>query len=159
MKQLILMRHAEAEPARDGLDDMQRQLSAQGRTDALDAALCLAQTEIRLDSLLISPAQRTRETAVIVAAQLDITRPLLFEPELYPGHPAALLSVLRRLPRSQQCVLLVGHNPGLSDLASQFANAGQRIALRTSGVCSIHLQGDSWNELQPLTTDSVALWR
>src|SRR5580692_9604067 len=110
MKQftLLLLRHAEAEASRPGVEDNDRPLSDRGRTEALDAADCMSGAELRVDTVLVSPALRTRETAIIVAAELDIADELRFEPVLYLGDPAMLLTPLLRCPDSAQTVLMVG---------------------------------------------------
>ena len=60
MKQLILLRHAEAQSQRPGLADFDRALTDHGRTQALDAADCLHRLAVRIDALLASPALRAR---------------------------------------------------------------------------------------------------
>lgn len=151
MKQLtlLLLRHAEAEAAAPGMADMDRPLSARGRTEALDAADCVAAADLRIDAMLVSPALRTRETAIIVAAELDIADEFRFEPVLYLGEPDALLSPLRSFEDDVQTVLMVGHNPGLSTLARRFMGGKQRIELRPAGLCRIEFEYDSWRELRP----------
>src|ERR1700692_1730532 len=99
---LLLLRHAEAEAPRPGQPDIDRPLSELGRTEALDAADCMAAQALRVDALLVSPALRTRETAIIVAAELDIADDLQLEAGLYLGDPAALLPPLQRCPADAQ---------------------------------------------------------
>src|ERR1700680_2320688 len=156
---LLLLRHAEAEAARPGLADIDRPLSDRGRTEALDAADCMAAQALRVDALLVSPALRTRETAIIVAAELDIADDLQFEPALYLGEPAALLSPLQRCPAGAQTVLMVGHNPGLSALAQQFMGGAQRIQMRSAGLCRIDFEHDSWRRVRPEMAVAFAVLR
>ncbi len=130
MKQLILLRHAEAQSQRPGLADFDRSLTDHGRTEALDAADCLRRVAVRIDALLTSPALRAKETALIVAAQLDFNRELLYEPALYQGETAALLEPLQRCG-SVETVLMVGHNPTLSALARHLAGALPAAAAAT----------------------------
>jgi phosphohistidine phosphatase len=146
---LLLLRHAEAEAARPGLADIDRPLSERGRTEALDAADCMAAADLRIDAMLVSPALRTRETAIIVAAELDIADEFHFEPALYLGEPAALLQPLQRCPADAQTVLIVGHNPGLSALAQQFMGGKQRIQMRPAGLCRIEFEHNSWRQVRP----------
>jgi phosphohistidine phosphatase len=156
---LLLLRHAEAETGRPGQDDIDRPLSDRGRTEALDAADCMAAAQLRIDAVLVSPALRTRETAIIVAAELDIVDELQFEPALYLGEPAALLPPLQRCLDSAQTVLLVGHNPGLSVLAQQFMGGKQRIEMRPAGLCRIDFEHDSWRQMRPEAAVSFAVLR
>lgn len=146
---LLLLRHAEAEAAQAGLADIDRPLSVRGRVEALDAAECIAAADLRVDAMLVSPALRTRETATIVAAKLDISEELRFEPALYLGTPDELLPTVRRCAADTQTVLMVGHNPGLSALAQQFMGGSQRIELRAAGLCRIQFEHTSWPQVRP----------
>jgi phosphohistidine phosphatase len=146
---LLLLRHAEADAAQTGLPDVDRPLSVLGRTEALDAADCIAAADLRIDAMLVSPALRTRETAIIVAAELDITDDLRFEPALYLGTPDELLPPVRRCGADTHTLLMVGHNPGLSTLAQQFMGGKQRIELRPAGLCRIQFEHASWQQVRP----------
>jgi phosphohistidine phosphatase len=159
VKRLLLLRHAHAEEAQ-GRADIDRPLSARGRTEALDAAVSIARAELACDAVTSSPALRARETAVIVAAQLDLDDDLQFEPALYLGNPEALLGPLRRCADSISTLLIVGHNPGLSELAQSFNGDAARIELRTAGLCVITLAARMrWRELSPRQATSLTLLR
>jgi phosphohistidine phosphatase len=146
---LLLLRHAEAEAAQSGAPDIDRPLSVLGRTEALDAAACIASAELRVDAVLASPALRARETAIIVAAELDITDDLRFDAALYLGTPDELLPTVRRCTADAHTVLLVGHNPGLSALAQQFMGGSQRVELRPAGLCRVQFEHTSWQQVRP----------
>jgi phosphohistidine phosphatase len=156
---LLLLRHAEAEAAHHGLADIDRPLSDYGRTEALDAAECMAAAQLRIDTVLVSPALRTRETAIIVAAELDIADDLRYEPALYLGDAEALLPPLRRCPDSAQTVLMVGHNPGLSTLAQQFMGGTQRIEMRPAGLCRVEFEHHAWRQVRPEVAVSFTVLR
>jgi phosphohistidine phosphatase len=155
MKRLLLLRHANAEPADAGTEDIDRHLSPRGRAEALNAAGRIARAGLRLDGLLVSPALRTRETATIIAAELDLPQGLTIEPELYPGDPGLLLRPLARCPAGYATVMIVGHNPGISELAQQFKHAPPPVELHTAGLCVITFPADAhWGNLRPkLATD------
>jgi phosphohistidine phosphatase len=160
MKRLLLLRHANAEPAVAGTEDIDRHLSPRGRAEALDAADRIARAGLRCDALLVSPALRTRETATIVAAELDLPLRLTIEPDLYPGDPATLLRSLRRCLASYATVLIVGHNPGISELAQRFKQSPPPLELQTAGLCLISFPADAhWGELRPALAADFALLR
>lgn len=181
MKQLILLRHAEAQSQRPGLADFDRSLTDQGRTEALDAADCLRRASVRIDALISSPAQRAKETALIVAAQLDFNRSLRYERLLYGEEVQKLLQPLRQCEPEAATVLMVGHNPGLSSLASHLGQNltvtrealgsgtdgdspirrlnGAPIELTTAGICRIEFEAESWSALAPQTVQALALIR
>jgi phosphohistidine phosphatase len=150
VKRLALLRHAAADAPRAGQPDIERSLSAQGREEALAAAQCIERSRLRIEALIASPAQRARETATLVAAQLDISSAVTFEAELYLGKPDALLQVLQHCAPGISTVLMIGHNPGLSELAQRFHHSKPAVELRTAGLCCIEFGADvSWSELRP----------
>jgi len=174
MKQLILLRHAEAQSQQPDLADFDRSLTDLGRTEALDAGDCLRSATVRIDALFASPARRAKETALIVAARLDFNRELLYEQLLYQGGPEVLLQPLQHCNAAVETVLIIGHNPSLSALARQIASGlpiaaatsanrrdatETRLELRTAGACRFALETDSWGNLQPQAVTSVTLLR
>jgi phosphohistidine phosphatase len=146
MRRLLLLRHGEAEPERPGLAEFERPLTARGRLEALAVAQLVRGSQPRLDLLLASPAQRVRETANIVAAQLDMPAAPRFEPPLYLGSAEVLLEALRRCSDRLGVVLLVAHNPGLSELASRLASDLPPFSLCTGGLAQLEF-GGHWSEL------------
>jgi phosphohistidine phosphatase len=150
MKRLALLRHAKAELARADLPDADRNLSARGRIEAREAAQCLAKSGLPIDALLVSPAVRTRETAHIVITELDLNPQPQFEPALYLASPEVLWHALRRCPQSLETVLMIGHNPGLSEFARQFAPGHAHVELHTAGLCSVEFGLEAqWSTLRP----------
>ena len=146
MKRLLLLRHGEAEPERLGLAEFERPLSARGRLEALEVAQLVRGSQLRLDLLLASPALRVRESADIVAAQLDMPEGPRFEPTFYLGPPGILLKALRRCSDRLNVVLLIAHNPGLSELASRLSSDFEPCSLCTCGLARLDFAG-SWSEL------------
>jgi phosphohistidine phosphatase len=117
MGQLIIMRHAEAAVADAGADDYARPLTAAGRVAAERAAARIrAQHGVPL-LLLHSPAIRTAETARIVARSLaGSSLRLLALPEVYLARGNTLQQLLALPTHAAPSVLLIGHNPGVSEL-------------------------------------------
>lgn len=116
MRELILLRHAHAEPAENGLADIDRPLSPHGLAEAEAAGRWLQQQRLVPDRVLCSPARRTRETLEAVLGQTGYVEQRL-EPRIYeatPGNLAALVDEHREVER----LLLVGHNPGLEQLVA-----------------------------------------
>jgi phosphohistidine phosphatase len=144
--ELILMRHAKAAPASIDGNDFDRPLTAAGRTAAAQAARQLA--GVRIARLLYSPARRTQETAAIVAAQLHLAAALLQAvPELYLATPAAIRAAVRAHRGAASHVLIIGHNPGLSELGGEL---GERYAdrhLATAGVWRLPMDATGWRAL------------
>ncbi|HEY3809543.1 MAG TPA: histidine phosphatase family protein [Steroidobacteraceae bacterium] len=137
MKQLLLLRHAHAQQSSPGGVDIDRPLSARGRAEALAAARSIVAAGLHCDALLASPALRTRQTAAIVAGELGLAEPLRLAASIYLGDAEALLEALGTHADGAASLLLVAHNPGISELAQRLQAAPPAIELRTAGLCLI----------------------
>jgi len=124
MRVLHLLRHAKSVPEDDGTGDHLRQLNRKGREDARLVGASLPAALGALDLVLCSTALRTRETASLVLAGFAGPPPVAFEDGLYLASVPELLRRLRRLDEGTRNVLLIGHNPGLHELALALAAAG-----------------------------------
>ena len=130
MKLLLILRHAEAVPAHPGCEDFVRPLTAAGTDHAVKLAHWLCASLELPDHILCSPSQRTRQTL----APLLAMRPVLdartnFLPQLYGASPRTLTTLLDRSFAESDRVLIVGHNPGLEELASDVLAHGERSRL------------------------------
>ena len=120
MHRLHLLRHAKS--GRDDMvDDRDRPLSRRGREVARRVGESLPTALGGLDLVLCSSSLRTRETAALVLSGIPAAPSILFEDALYLAGPAALMRRLRRLDEACGAVLVIGHNPGLHDLAVSLA--------------------------------------
>jgi len=116
MRELILLRHAHAEPAAPGQDDIDRPLSLQGQAEAEAAGRWLREHGYLPDRVLCSPARRTRETCETVMAALGYVE-CKQEPRIYDATPGRLIQVADE-HRDVDRVLMVGHNPGFEQTAA-----------------------------------------
>lgn len=157
-RRLYLLRHAKSSWADPGLDDHDRPLAARGE-DAVDRLR--RHLDGRPDApelVLTSSARRTTATVEGIAAALPSGTEVRVEGELYAASGAALLARLRRVADEVASVMLVGHNPGLEDLALQLVGpaAGdegvRRMATKfpTGALATIAFAG-SWSDLGPGT--------
>ena len=122
MHRLHLLRHAKAE--RDGSgDDKERRLSRRGHDDARQVGKTLPQAIGAIDLVLCSSAVRTRETAALVLARYQRSPRIHYEDAFYLADARKLLQRLRDLDEGLGTVLVVGHNPGLQELAAMLALA------------------------------------
>ena len=125
MRRLFLIRHAKTEP-HVGRDDYERALTDRGRADARRVAAALAARRMLPDLLVHSGAARAKETAEIFAAEWPRRVELMEEPGLYDAR-AMLLARARALPNDHARVGLVGHNPGLGELAAALTGSGAQL--------------------------------
>jgi phosphohistidine phosphatase len=120
---LHLLRHAKSATGDGNAKDHLRPLSRRGREDARLVAASLPAALGAVDLVLCSTALRTRETASLVLAGFALPPPVEFEDGLYLAAPPELLRRLRRLDEAVHAVLVIGHNPGLHELAVALAEA------------------------------------
>jgi phosphohistidine phosphatase len=156
VKQLLLLRHAEAEPAAPGTRDFDRILTERGRLEALEAGEAIATVHLKIDEVLVSPAQRTRQTLAIVVGKLGFNVPTELVPTLYLASPDAMHQALQGCRSTSNTVLVVGHNPGISELAQQLSRATPGLTLRTAGACQLTFLQDSWDDL---TEQRASTWK
>jgi phosphohistidine phosphatase len=156
---LVILRHAKTDRS-DTLADLDRPLTERGHADAGAAGAWLAARGYRPDLVVCSPARRTRQTwhGVAVALEQKDAPEVRYEPGLYgAGGPDDVLELLRTLPDEVSTVLLVGHNPTLSQLSVALDPAGQRDSdgLSTCGL-AVHEVAGPWSELVPGASKLVA---
>jgi phosphohistidine phosphatase len=119
MKTLTLLRHAKSSWDSPGLADSERPLSRRGERDAPLTARRIKDAEIRPSLILSSPAVRAWTTARSVASELHYPPEFLQrEQDLYLASRRRLIEVIGRQDRGFNSLLLVGHNPGLTELAN-----------------------------------------
>ena len=121
-RQLLLLRHAKAEP---GSADADRDLDARGRRDAGALGHEMRSLGLVPQLALLSSALRTRRTFEYLGA-FDPAPAVQVTDDLYLAEPGMLLSALRAVADEIRSLLLVGHNPGLHELA--LALAGPQVA-------------------------------
>ena len=123
MKMLHLLRHAKSS-AKEDVDDHERPLSRRGRAAARHVGEHLPAKLGAVDLVLCSDARRTRETLDVVIAEFSPRPRIMLEEELYLASAERLTKRLRRLAAHDTNVLLIGHNPGLHELAVTLSDTG-----------------------------------
>lgn len=144
MKTLTLLRHAKSSWKNHDLADHQRPLNRRGEKDAPAMAARISGAGIRPSLILSSPALRAWTTAKIVAR--EISYPIEFlqrEEDLYLADVESLLAFLERQDSKFNSIMLVGHNPGLTDLAN-FLLPDVTDNLPTCGVISMTVDAEDW---------------
>jgi phosphohistidine phosphatase len=123
MHQLHLLRHAKSSWD-DDTEDHARPLNKRGRESARLIGETLPKSLGALDLVLCSSALRTRETAALALAGFAQSPPIRYEDELYLASADRLLERLREIDETVESVMVIGHNPGLHDLAIMLASPG-----------------------------------
>ena len=148
MKTLILVRHAKSSWDHDDLRDFDRPLNDRGLHDAPEMAAYLKEQNIIPDVIVTSPALRAYTTAQIMAQTLQVVTSQILTPcdGIYEGHSQNLLDVISKTPRAHQVMMLVGHNPSITNLANNLTH--QFIEnVPTCGVLTIDFDVDDWQQI------------
>ena len=121
---LLLLRHAKSSRDDPGLADHDRPLAPRGEQALIALRRHITDTGIVPDLVLCSTARRAVDTWKGVAGAYPPDTPIEFRAELYGGNTELLLEQARRTSDTVGCVLLVGHNPSLGDLAVRLVGSG-----------------------------------
>jgi phosphohistidine phosphatase len=127
-RQLFLLRHAKSSWSDPQLADFDRPLNDRGERAAQRIAVHLRETDVRPELVLCSPARRTRDTLAAIRSVLGPAE-IEFDEQLYGAAAVTLLRRLRVVDDRIRSVLVIGHNPGLEDLALALAGGGEQGAL------------------------------
>jgi phosphohistidine phosphatase len=156
MRRLILLRHAKTESHAPSGDDIDRRLDPRGLDDAAAIGRWMAEQHCRLGHVLVSTAARARQTWDIVEPLLgDAAGEVTLLPELYLAEPTDILRAIRETSGvDARCLLVIGHNPGLHELALMLTGSGNADALRllsgnlpTSGLIVIDFDIADWSDI------------
>jgi phosphohistidine phosphatase len=152
VKTLWLLRHAKASAGGDGLADRDRPLSARGRDAARRIGRHLAESEAVPELVLCSSSLRTRETIQLVAKGLGAELEVDYENDLYLASERDLRERVAQVPERVDSLLLVGHNPGIAELALALAARGQPDALAqmrnkfpTGALAELRVHSAKWS--------------
>lgn len=151
MKTLFLMRHAEAEI--HAHSDIARRLSHYGVQQARNVGTAL-QVMPKPDLMMVSPAERTQGTAILVAEEAGCKHiEIRAMPLLYQATEETLRAVIISADPHVNCLMLIAHNPGVSDLIENMAmleSANQAMLggfiYPTAGLVSLSVHVDNWAE-------------
>jgi phosphohistidine phosphatase len=157
-RQLVLIRHAKAA---SGSADRERPLAERGRDEAPAIGRWLAAQQIVPDRVVVSPARRARQTWELATAVLGAAAETVLDERVYENTVEDLLEVVRETPAVISTLAIVGHNPGIQELAVALDDgrgdddARRELAgkYRTSGVAVFALK-DPWAEARAATLTS-----
>lgn len=117
MRRLILLRHAKSSWSDPTLDDFDRPLNKRGRRDAPFMAKLFKNKNIIPDIIISSPSERTKLTITEFIETLNYDkRNLRWDKQLYLASATKLLGIIKNLNENYSTIMIVGHNPGLTDL-------------------------------------------
>jgi phosphohistidine phosphatase len=141
LKRVTVLRHAQAAQLQGGIQDFERPLTPRGRTQALEAASLLIALHLVPDLIVASAAHRTRETAELLHTA-GLLAPLHPDERLYLASPAAMFALVHATDSKVDHLLLVGHNPGVSEFCRLLDGNPQLAELPTAAFHSVTFEGD-----------------
>ena len=146
MKQLILARHAKSSWDDFTIPDHDRPLLEKGKQKSEKVAIALKQKGIFPDLIISSTAKRAKETAVILANGLGYpVDNIRFEKNIYQADIDDIFNELFSLDNSISTVMVVGHNPTLTDMVNHFSKT-MIDNLPTSAVAVVTFKTDEWEK-------------
>jgi len=154
VRRIILLRHGKSSWSDPTLSDVDRPLAPRGERASRRIAKHLRRKRIRPALVLCSPSLRTRQTLEAIEPSLGKGCSVELAAELYAASEQKLLERLRALPESADSVLLIGHNPGLQELALVLASRGVDLPklkqkFPTGALATLVVGSDSWAALRP----------
>ncbi|PST17377.1 histidine phosphatase family protein [Mesorhizobium plurifarium] len=156
-RRLMLLRHAKSAWP-EGVADHRRPLSERGRKAAPVVGAFMARRGLAPDLALVSTARRAQETWELVAGALPHEVAVRDAVGIYEVAATAILDVIRKIEPAVEKLLLVGHNPGMADLALLLAGRGDEAALErlrekfpTAGLAVLDFDIERWSEMTPGT--------
>jgi phosphohistidine phosphatase len=149
MCRLILLRHGKSSWDDAALDDFHRPLAPRGLRDVPEMGRRLARRGQVPDLVVSSTAVRALSTARAVARELGYREADIVEtPALYHASPMEMLSIIRQTPPGIETLLVVGHNPGMTELANLLG--GIRLDnMPTAGMLCVESDRADWSQFEP----------
>lgn len=146
MKTIILTRHAKSDWSNLHLSDFDRELNHRGLHDAPMMGKRLALRQVLPDLIIASTAKRAAQTAELIADNCQYDKETIqWDINLYHAPPSRIQEVIYAIPDSVQTVMIVCHNPGITDLVNSLAGT-LCDNLPTCGMAAFSFEVSSWNE-------------
>jgi phosphohistidine phosphatase len=157
-RRLTLLRHGKAQSIDACAEDFERTLTNRGALEAQEMAARIVYRNLIPDLILVSPAERAWATAEIIGAacELDAKR-IQCARELYLATPETIWKLLAKSAPSLAHIMICGHNPGLSQIASRFGPKPQRRELPTAGLITAYWHFADWRDMQPESANGCEL--
>ncbi|MFL2547465.1 MAG: SixA phosphatase family protein [Candidatus Rariloculaceae bacterium] len=148
MKRLTLVRHAKSSWTEVGRADHDRVLSDRGERDAPRMGKRLAARKVRPSLIVTSSATRARRTGSHIAEAMNYPAEFLqVEKDLYLASPETILDLVCGQEDNFSDLMVIGHNPGMTDLVNHLLPSMELNNLQTGGVVAIDIATRKWSEI------------
>lgn len=157
-RQLLLMRHGEAEPSSASQNDQDRLLTQLGMRQAMVMGQILKKNNIIPDLILTSSAQRATATAGLLAEQLELDQENLeINEDIYESSVRILFRIVNELPYKKKTVLMVGHNPIMTHFY-EYLTDDEVGNLTTAGILQLNCDVEKWEEVSNFNVTLEHYW-
>jgi len=136
MKKLYLLRHAKSSWSNPTLRDYDRPLNSRGDRQAKAMGKYFQKNAFKIDSILCSGAQRTRQTLDLLLESYDYQGEIEYKDEIYAASVSTLKNLVRQV--NSDSLLLIGHNPEIEALAEDLT--GQILIMSTCMLAVIDME-------------------
>lgn len=154
IKTLLLIRHSKTESRNGSIIDFERSLTSEGKSDSRKMAKFLLDSGIIPDIIITSSATRAFETTAIFAEVFNTSEEnITATRKLYYCSAKTILDQIYGLPEKINCVMVVAHNPGISDL-TRGLSAGEAFFMDNTQVTILKYDMEHWyqiDEKKPVT--------
>jgi len=152
VKRLTLMRHADAQWKDPEVADFARPLNRRGYSEAESMARRLIELALIPDLIITSSARRAAQTADCVLHELSLLpRTIRYEEALYLGGAQDILMLVRTIGPRVSHLMIIGHNPGISEAAHVLVPSREMGGLSTAALCTITFDIEQWSAVAPST--------
>ncbi len=155
MLTLMLFRHAKSSWANPDLGDFERPLAPRGEKAAPRMGLLMKKQGLLPDLVFCSPATRTRQTLALALKAIKAEPKVIFDDSIYLGQPSAILTRLKTVECHPRTIMVVGHNPGIHELALELLGTSGRGEVSklfgkfpTASLAVIQFGCNAWSEIQ-----------
>ncbi len=143
---LYLIRHSYAEESR-GKTDKQRSLTLEGQSTVRSLGRHLINEKFNPDVILCSDSERTRETAINLVEELEMTEQTIkYSSVIYEASVRELLQLINEQPNSNKEVAVIGHNPTITFFGEFLTNASIGN-MQPSSIVKIRFESTKWSEI------------
>jgi phosphohistidine phosphatase len=152
------MRHAKSSWKETDVTDHERPLKKRGKDDAHRMGKLLRSKKIVPEMIICSTAQRSRETAELLAESMKFKEAIIYSDALYMAEPSDILAEIAHHATKQKTVMVIGHNPGSEALLQILT--GKVESLPTASIAYVTAKIDNWKDVKK--SDSLKLknlWR
>ena len=152
-KHIYLLRHAKSSWKDLTIPDFDRPLNKRGKRDAPKMGKLLGKMGVSPDLIISSPAKRTKETISIISKEIHFREKIFYNENIYDSSADELLNIIKAFDEKFNRVLLVGHNPSLTDLVN-YLSKDKIDNIPTCGIVGLTFNC-SWQNLSDNCCDTI----